>query len=151
MMRFIGKHILTLGRLLLVLFLVANSGFTIVLYHCTMRDDPDGVSCCSDNNACPAGTCANAGPGPSADAMLARSDVPCMAMTVAGGLQTDPTIVEKESTARLHSKVTMLPVFAPDPALSQNLEEPLFLLSSAASNVSLRSVEKYVLNATFRI
>jgi hypothetical protein len=74
-----------------------------------------------------------------------------MAMTVAGGLQTDPTIVEKESTARLHSKVTMLPVFAPDPALSQNLEEPLFLLSSAASNVSLRSVEKYVLNATFRI
>jgi hypothetical protein len=150
-MRLLNKHILGFGRLFLVLFFLANSGFTVVLYHCTMTDEMCGMSCCTGTDDCPAGACEDMD-GPQTPATHPSTvDQPCQSATVVGGYHTEPTVVEKEFNGRHIIKTDLLPTSVFETAIGSRVDLPAFHLASAASNVSPPSVETYVLNASFLI
>ena len=151
-MQFLNRHILVLGRLFLVIFIVATSGFSVVMTYCTM----------SDGGACPmasgndddqdwSGTCADHTSQQGATHAALSNNYACMLTTVAGGLQTDPTTIEKVSHRQELTKLVVLPAAVPLQMSSLILDRPFSHYSSAGPNVSPPSVEKYVLNATFLI
>ena len=145
-MNLFNRHFLSIGRILALLLFVANSGFTVVLYHCTMR----GMDCCPQSEGRVSHACRLMSPrqGASTQAIAARDK--CDLMTLAGGLKTDPTVIEKESLTR---------VVKGDPCNTLNIHtaqstvpfqiQPTF---PTASRMALpHSVETYVLNSTFLI
>ncbi len=138
------KHRTPLGGLVLLLFVLANGGFTIVVSTCTMG--AHGCVCGMEN--CAPGCCSfqpdNAGE------VTLSSDGDCHATFVIGGLPELPSIIEKtaaEGQARTPSAVA--------PALSPGLDAPaaplLTNIFATVSSVRTPSVEKYLLNATFLI
>lgn len=150
-MRLLHRNILTIGRLFVLLFFLANSGFTVVLYHCTMTDEMCDMSCCAGTGECGAGTCQDMeeGRAPATDAHAVAQ--PCETATVVGGYQTEPTVLEKEFTGRQIIKYDLLLPSVFETAIADRVDLPAFHIVSAASNVSPPSVETYVLNATFLI
>ena len=155
-MRLINKHMSALGHLFLLLFFLANSGFTVVLYHCTMAhcamtDELSGKACCTGKDECTTESCEDeAGPqGPVAHPVTV--DQRCMTATIAGGNLTEPTIVEKALNSQQILKADQLPTAIFGTAIGSRLNPPAFHLASSASNVFTSSVETYVLNATFLI
>jgi hypothetical protein len=155
-MRFLNEHILGLGRHFLVLFFLANSGFTVVLYHCTMTqctmtDEMSGMACCSGKNGCTAGSCEDMAGSQAIVAHTSAVDQPCRTATVIGGYQTEPTVVEKEFNGQQILKADLLPASLYETAIGSRLDLPVFHPASSASNVSTSSVETYVLNASFLI
>ncbi len=150
-MSFTSRHILTLGRLLLVVFILANSGFTLVLYECKMSDAPPQMACCGEPIPASSDACGDMGSPKPATANPAAISTPCMVMTIAGGLQTDPKFVEKASIDRQVTKIDFMPVEASAPSNGPKPNGPFCLISTAVSRVSPPSVEKYVLTASFLI
>lgn len=149
-MHLLNRHILTLGRLFLVLFFVANSGFTVVERYCTMAIENQGKACADEDDCCSAATCKDeVAPRPQEAPSLTVS-MSCHVVSIAGGLQGDPTIVEKGSNVPYIN----VPLFlAPDLPLAiyHQADRSLHLLSPASVDVSPHSVETYVLNSTFLI
>jgi hypothetical protein len=145
-MRFLSQHIPTIGRLFVLLFSLANSGFTIVLYHCTMED----MDCCSRSEETTSCACSMMDPPQSSSGPSVTSGDTCHSMTIAGGLKTDPTVVEKKSAARV-IKMDLVASFPPNLAPSTVSPQFQFHSSTASVNVSPPAVEKYVLNSTFLI
>jgi hypothetical protein len=145
-MRFMSKHSPAIGRLFLLLFFLANSGLTVVLYHCTMGD----LDCCrkSDEEMSCACNTMNLPQSPCGPAVT--SGDACQPKIVAGGLKTDPAVVEKESPARV-IKVDLVPAFTPNSQLS-TASLPVQSSSLAAiQNILPPAVETYVLNSTLLI
>jgi hypothetical protein len=160
-MRFTSLHTLTIGRLFLLLFLVANSGFTVVLYNCSMAHrattSEDSGTCCGGMDCCPCAFCEDA-PAPQNPAgpqvpvgQVVTLDQQCMTVTVAGGSLTDPTIVEKGFTGQQIIKAALLPVSVCAPAVDSRSNQPAHDLAASSTNVATSSVETYVLNASFLI
>lgn len=145
-MRFLNRHILTIGRLFVLLFFVANSGFTVVLYHCTMEE----MDCCTTSNGQMSSDCSMMDPPQTSSGPSVTAGNDCHSMIIAGGVKTDPTVVEKESVARV-IKVDLAASFTPDFALStvSSLYQSFSL--SASQIASAPAVETYVLNSTFLI
>jgi len=155
-MRLLNKHILGFGRLFLVLFFLANSGFTVVLYHCTMTqcamtDALSGMACCVGMDCCNAGSCDDVAGLQATVAHAVTVNQPCQTTTVVGGYQTEPTVVEKQFNGRQIINVDLLATSVFETAIGPRVDLPAFHLASAASNVSPPSVETYVLNASFLI
>jgi hypothetical protein len=76
---------------------------------------------------------------------------PCQTATVVGGVQTEPTVVEKQFDGRQIISINLLPTSVFETAIGPRVDLPVFHVTSAASNVSSSSVETYVLNASFLI
>jgi hypothetical protein len=157
-MRLVDKHICGSTRLFLVLFFLANSGFTVVLYRCTMTqcamtDSVSGMACCAKvgMDCCTAGSCEGVAAPQVAVADAVTMDQPCETATVVGGYQTDPTVVEKQFDGRQIFTVDLLPTSAFEGGIGPRADLPAFHFTSTASNVSPPSVETYVLNASFLI
>ncbi len=151
-MQFFNRHIVIFGRLFLVVFVLATSGFSIAVSHCTMGSSDAGACTMTGMEQESSGdVCHDDGIPQTAKGTVAASNAPCMVTTVAGGLQTEPTTFEKESLSRHLAKIDLMPLALPALANAQILEKSFTLFSSAGSNVSPPSVEKYVLNATFLI
>jgi hypothetical protein len=156
-MRLLDKHIPGFGRLFLVLFLLlANSGFTVILYRCTMsqcamKDEMSGMPCCAGMACCTAASCEDmCGPHtPSANVVTVNR--PCQTATVVGGYQIDPTVVEKQFNGRQIIKIDLLPTSVFESAIVPPDDLPAFHFAFAASNVSSPPVETYLLNASFLI
>ncbi len=144
-------HIAAITRLLLVVFLLANAGFTFVLQQCSMGESSDGMACCDGRNPSAAGACANTDPEGGTNAALADGNASCMVLTVVGGLQADPKIVEKDSKAPHIAKVDVLPIPASIFSNGPHCNRQSCLNPSSVSWVSPLSVEKYVLTASFLI
>jgi hypothetical protein len=145
-MRFLNRHILTIGRLFVLLFFLANSGFTVVLYHCTMEE----MDCCTTSDDQMSGACSMMDPPQASSGPLVTGSDDCHSVIIAGGLRIDPTVVEKESVARAN-KVDLVAAFAPDLAISPvsfKFQPPL---STASQNASPSAVETYILNSSFLI
>lgn len=137
------RHILVIGRILILLLFVANSGFTMVLHTCAMST----MACCAD--AMPA---SKAPAPPMSEAALAGSEMQCCTVIVAGGVNATPVAMEHSST----DNPQKFPVRAEVPALTAPADLQAFTSSilaqlSSRSAVAPRSVEKYVLNAVFLI
>ncbi len=150
-MHFSSRHIATVGRLLLVLFFLANAGFTYVLQECSMQGTTDGMMCCDGQGPTSASACANVDPDQAIHATLDAGNSGCMVMIVLGGLQTDPKFVEKDARGLHLSKIDFVPVSTTVISSSPNVDGRFSLNSSAVSRVSPPAVEKYVLTASFLI
>jgi hypothetical protein len=145
-MRFLNRHLLTIGRLFVLLFFLANSGFTVVLYHCTMGE----IDCCGTSDNDMSCACSMMDPPQTSSGPSITAGINCQSVIVAGGLKTDPTVVEKESAARL-LKVDLVAAFAPDFAGSTITSQFQPVSLPSARDVSPPTVETYVLNSTFLI
>jgi hypothetical protein len=145
-MKFLNRHLLTIGRLFVLLFLLANSGFTVVLYRCTMGE----IDCCGTSEDDMSCACSTMDPPHTSSEPSIAAGINCQSVIVAGGLKTDPTVVEKESAARL-LKVDLVVAFAPNFASSTITSQfhPFFLPS--VRDVSPPTVGTYILNSTFLI
>lgn len=145
-MQSLHRQILLIGRLFVLLFFLANSGFTVVLYHCTMEK----MDCCTTSDEQMSDACSTMDPpqAPIGPAVTAGSN--CHTMIVAGGLKTDPTVVEKESVARV-IKADLVAGFAPNLAVSSVSFQTQPFSSTASQNASPPAVEMYILNSIFLI
>ena len=140
------RHILFIGRILVLLFFLANSGFTVIFHRCTMED----VSCCGGSDDNRSGNCGmmdlpQAFGGPSVTA-----GGNCISVIIAGGLKADPTVVEKEFTAGL-AKADLVVASTQDFGSSTISPQFQLLSSTATRDVSPPSVAKYVFNSSFLI
>ena len=155
-MRFADEHTLTFGRLFLLLFFIANSGFTVVLYNCSMAprattNEMSGMSCCEGMACCTGAGCEDAARPQAPVGHVVRVDQQCLTATMAGGSLTEPTIVEKAFNGQQILKADPLWAVVYEPVIGSGLDLPGFHLVSASSNVSRSSVETYVLNVSFLI
>ncbi len=155
-MRILNNHILAFGRFFLLLFFLGNSGFTAVLYHCTMStctttEEMSGTGCCAGMACC---TCVSGGETAGLQSSVEHGVTVaqrCLTATLAGGNLTEPTIVEKAFNGQQSFKVDLLAATLYETVIDSGLDLSVSHLASAASKVSKSSVEKYVLNATFLI
>lgn len=142
-MIFRQKHISFVGALLVLLLLVANSGFTVALHSCLMSER----GCCeSMPMEMPAPQPAN-GPG----LHLVGVDGNCCQVTVAGGLNANPVVNEHPSSLTVQKLVALgeMPEVSVV-AIGNNSAFSRFL-SSSSERVAPLPVEKYVLNSVFLI
>ena len=145
-MRFLNRHIVIIGRLFVLLFFLANSGFTVVLYHCTMEE----MDCCNTSDERMSDACSMMDPPQASSGPAITAGDNCHCVIVAGGLKTDPTVVEKESLTQV-IKVDLVSSFTPSLALSTVSSQVRLFSSTASQNASPPAVETYVLNSTFLI
>ncbi len=128
---------------MVLLFVLANSGFTMVMYTCSM-------GCCGDGRICaPAGSGGRSSV-PHFPISVAGVRLSCMSVTIAGGIHTDPTVVEKKFSARpLHSGLVPAALSDQRPVIHSL---PSSTLKAFAGRwVVPSSVEKCALNSTFLI
>lgn len=145
-MGFLSRHILTIGRLFVLLFFVANSGFTIALYHCTMG----GMSGCVDPDKHVPVNCGAAPDQQPSGASVTSASLPCHVVKVAGGFHTDPSVMDREQGAK-HIKVEQVLAPISDCVSISLVDHQSHLLNKCTSIIPQPSVETYVLNSTFLI
>ena len=146
-MNFFSRHSIIVGRLLILLFVLANSGFTVVIRQCMMGLSHP-MECCANSTA--------SAHDPSmplraqTTATIAHSDMDCFKTTVVGGLSNTSALVEKESSIHLlkvDKGITAIP--------APNITIPVHNFSSRSiasfGTISPPSTEKCVLNSTFLI
>jgi hypothetical protein len=145
------RHIHIFTLVLLVLFVLANSGFTLVLYHCTMAENNPGMQCCATEGNAPGTGCGDVNSPASGNTLSLYGDGPCRVMSVAGGLRVDPTVLEKHLGDWHPTQVVLLGECFLDAAPVSPLDS--FSADSAAedANAGTSAVETYVLNSTFLI
>ena len=146
-MRFFSQHTIIAGRILAVLFVLANSGFTTVLRQCTMKSDAL-MECCSIPEKSDA-ACSDA-VQKNATSLRIVSQFSCRTITLVGGIASTNALLDRESSNQ-NNKAN---------ACSNHLQQlPLFtictthpeILSQFSETISLPSVEKCLLNSTFLI
>jgi len=135
-MRVVTQHIENLGRLVAVLFFVANAGFTAVLDCCSI----DGVNACAVDSCAEQMACGGA---------CDQTDSDCDNVVVAGGFISAPMVFEavpETETSRfdLLSSVPLQPVVLSEPPRISGCSS-----SSPYGDDLQHTVEKYVLNASF--
>ncbi|MGA9407488.1 MAG: hypothetical protein WBW71_10185 [Bacteroidota bacterium] len=135
------KHSILAGRILLVLFLGANSGFTTVIRQCAM-ESAHPMDCCSN-------TCENAD-GPKSQATIARVLPDCHSTTVVGGLNNTIALLEKESIIH-SSKIIISFLSLQELPFSKTITTQPVYFSNPSLTFSPASAEKCVLNSTFLI
>jgi len=140
MVRFHEHRNLT-AAVVAVLLALSSSGFTTVLHSCLM----------AERSCCDASMMANM----SGDEQtilgkpVLRNDMSCCAITVAGGLNTNPIVAGNQQPPQQHLDLIAL---LPPSAVSGEQHvptHPTFFSSSTAP--SPPSVEKYLLNSSFLI
>ncbi len=141
------KHIVRATRLLITLFIVANSGFTTVIRQCTM-EPAHSMECCAASGEYDSSP--QKGSYPRGETTVIGVAPQCHLSTVVGGLANVPALLEKEHPARSASVVSSTPLFC----------NPIFFVTNSKQSAqffnllpvfSPRSVEKCVLNSTFLI
>ena len=155
-MTFFSKHTPAFGRSFLILYLLANSGFTVVVYRCTMphcetAGDISGTACCTGMADCTSASCPELVGSQSPVVGAVTVCQPCIIATIAGGSFTDPTIVEEEFNGQQILKADLLGNAWYETTKNSLLDLTISYSLLSSSRVSTSSVETYVLNATFLI
>ncbi len=145
-MHLFDRHILPLGWVLVLLFFVANAGITVVQFHCTMQD----MGCCAPLKQEMADACGMMDQPQTSSGPSVSSGEQCHSWVVAGGLKTDPTVVEKTYAHRGISVDLAYHIVPTNsiPVVDSYTQTHNFL---ASSSVSPPPVEKYVLASSFLI
>jgi hypothetical protein len=142
-----AKHIVLTTRLFVVLFIVANSGFTAVIHQCTMEPSHP-MDCCAasgERNGTPI-----TGPRSQGEASVVGVLPDCSLSTVVGGLANAPALLEKENTIHSSKIITSIPL-SEQPAFFNTITKQPFHSSGPSLTFSPLSAEKCVLNSTFLI
>ncbi len=144
-MKFINLHIVQLSRATLVAIFVASSGFTAILHNCTMK----AATCCSDSSEEVSHKDCDEGLPTNLESSIQFNAV-CHTNTLVGGMTTNPAVVEKENKYQQTKLSIVADIILVDCFQTSALNlSPLF--GHTTATVSPPSVEKYVLNASFRI
>ena len=141
------KHIVLATRLLVILFIVANSGFTAVIRQCTM-EPAHPMDCCAasgERNSAPI-----SGPRSQGEATVIGVLPDCSVSTVVGGLAIAPALLEKENTIHSSKIITSIPL-SEQPAFFNTITKQPFHSSGPSLTFSPLSAEKCVLNSIFLI
>jgi hypothetical protein len=139
-----------MGRLFLLLFVLANSGFTLVLYQCAMSAASEDMACCETSGKEMDDSCQmSTGHQPAQSATVTSNDA-CHSVVVAGGLQETPSFVEKVALSSIDKTILTVAV-APLLSVPSLVTHSFSLHTSVETNVSPRAVDTYVLNSTFLI
>jgi hypothetical protein len=151
-MRRFPKHIVVVGRLLVVLFVLANSGFTAVLHQCAMGGEQSAqsnqtIECCSTSSENSRSACEVPQATPSSSIV---NQFTCHTNTVVGGLAGTSALLEKESKTQL-SKLGEWSGNLAQEIVFKPIINHSFTLAHFAINTSPPSVEKCVLNSSFLI
>ena len=139
-----GRHILIIGRILLGLFVLANSGFTIVLHSCMMGAD---LCCPSPATQTPLHPNHN----PQSEVSLVSPVPACCEIHVAGG--TDSHLVSTLQASSIESQklVVVNHVVAIVAGNTHYFSSLIRNLSSPSLSIAPLPVEKYVLNSALLI
>ena len=116
----LSKHIVLTTRLFVILFIVANAGFTTVIRQCTMEPSHP-MDCCAasgERNSTPI-----SGPRSQGEATVIGVLPDCSISTVVGGLANTPALLEKENTIHSSKIITSIPLS----------EQPAFLIPLPSS------------------
>ena len=135
------------GRILAILFILANSGFTAVLRQCTMKSDAP-MECCGDSNQSNKSACD--GTQNQAGLRLVESQFSCHTTTLAGGIASTSALLQKES-ARQNAKGNELCAQHQPHTTSTSAFDHSTNPAHFAATLSPPSVEKCVLNKIFLI
>lgn len=151
-MRRFPKHIVVVGRFLIVLFVLANSGFTAVLHQCAMGGDQSArsnqtIECCSTSSENSRSACEVSQATPSLSIVNLFT---CHTNTVVGGLVGTSALLEKEIKTQL-SKLGEWSGHLAQQTVFKPIINQSFTLAYFAINTSPPSVEKCVLNSSFLI
>jgi len=141
------KHIVLATRLLVILFIVANSGFTAVIRQCTM-EPAHRMDCCAGSGETKSSP--NAGSHNQGEATIAGVLPDCIISTVVGGISNSPALLEKENTIHSSKIITPIPLFA-QPAFFNTIIKQSFHSPNRHLVLLPLSAEKCVLNSTFLI
>lgn len=135
------------GRVLAILFILANSGFTAVLRQCTMKSDAP-MECCSGSKESDEATCD--GSQNQAGLRLIESQFSCHSTTLAGGIASTSAFLQKESakqTAMGNELCSQHQQYTTSTSAVGHSTNPAYF----AATLSPPSVEKCVLNSSFLI
>jgi hypothetical protein len=146
-MTLFAKHIVLATRLLVILFIVANSGFTTVIRQCAM-EPAHPMDCCAgsgERNSMPIN-----GPHSQGEATIAGVPPDCNVSTVVGGLANATAFLEKENTIHSSKIITSVPQ-SEQPAFFNTITKQSFHSSNPSLAFFPLSAEKCVLNSTFLI
>jgi hypothetical protein len=146
-MRFFSQHTIIAGRILAILFVLANSGFTTVLRQCTMKSDAP-MECCSIPEKSDA---------TNRDAVQKDVNSPsivgqfsCHTITIVGGIASTNALLQRESSNQNSNanaccnhlqQSTLFKIYTTYPGI----------LSYFSATISPPTVEKRVLNSSFLI
>ena len=97
-MRFINRH-MVLARVFAVLFFLANSGFTVILYQCNMSGRTTTSPCCAMPDLRETGATRSA--TPFAGTLVRPAGSACTTLHLAGGLQLHPSTLENARAAKV--------------------------------------------------
>lgn len=143
-MRFQIKRHMMLGRVLVPVFFAVNCGFTGVLRDCKMQD----MRCCENSKNAEPMTCCQ----PSSPLSLSYTypAAGCHTNTIVVGLTGNSAALEKTNKPQ-ESRIAAVPSVKHLHASLSERKTSSLLFSSSSENVFARSVEKYILNASFLI
>jgi hypothetical protein len=151
-MNFFPQRTIIAGRILAVLFVLANSGFTAVLHQCAMESkqaapSDQSMECCDtpdrDNDAA-----CEVSQGPSSAPHGIHFT--CHTSTIVGGMPSTSALLSEQSKTQL-SKFGEWSANFPQHAVSRPIINRSFTLDYFAINATPPSVEKCVLNSSFLI
>jgi|SRR5208283_2399629 len=143
----LAKHIVHATRLLVILFILANSGFTTVIRQCTM-ETAHPMDCCagsSENESMPINK-----PHSQGETSVVGILPNCISSTVVGGLANVSALLEKEDTIHSSKIITSIPQ-SEQPAFFNTITKHFFPFSNQHLAFFPLSAEKCVLNSTFLI
>jgi hypothetical protein len=146
-MKIFTPHMILSGRILAILFILANSGFTAVLRQCTMKSDAP-MECCSIPEKSDAA---------SRDAVQKNATSPsivsqfgCHTTTLVGGIASTSALLQKESAGQNAKASEFCAQLQQNTIITPTLDHSTNP-AQLASNFSPPSVEKCVLNSSFLI
>jgi|GEM_PF-1682111 len=136
------KHLFLFGRIVLALFLISNSGFTMLITNCLMKNK----SCCE--NMTSAETCGKTKTSHSVS--LNSNGASCMETKLVGGSSsTKQAVVEHTFHIPSLKEITSFVVSFSNSVFSQL--NSLFTFSTKLLANVIASLEKYVLTSILRI
>ena len=141
---FQSKHIAALGRILFVLLLVANSGFTMVLHTCLMPE----MSCCepSERNVTGGDGCDHA-------RAVAFAAMPflCCQLEIVGGVDSNPISTDRPNDSGVQKLIVVATILHSPIAAYTALSLSSTCVSLFSERAGPNPVDRYILNATFLI
>ena len=146
-MKIFTPHMILSGRILAILFILANSGFTAVLRQCTMKSDAP-MECCSipeKSDAASRDAVQKNGNSPSI-----VSQFSCHTTSLVGGIASTSALLQKES-AKQNVKGNELCAQLQQNTTSTSTFDHSMNHAHFAATLSPPSVEKCVLNSSFLI
>ena len=135
------------GRILAILFVIANSGFTTVLRECTMKSDAP-MECCS----LPQNTNSDCGDAVQSDAhsLPILSQFSCHTTTIVGGIVSIDALLQRELSIQKSIANASFNHLQPS-TFFKSYTPHLEILFYFPSTISPPQVEKCLLNSTLLI